>query len=86
MREYQPGDIRFTANGKTLYAFCMEIPDGDIHLQSLGLKAETGEKITSVRLLGSNEKIQWTQNDKEAVIKKPSILPTFNTIVFEINL
>jgi len=86
VRQYKPGDIRFTIKGKTLYAFVMEIPDGDIHLKSLGLKTETGKKISSVKLLGSNEKIQWSQNNEEVVIQKPGNLPAFNTIVFEIQM
>ena len=85
VRPYQPGDLRFTMKGKTLYAFCMEPPVGDIHIQSLGLKKETGKKISSVKLLGSNEKIKWTQNDTEVVIQKPAYLPTFNTLVFAIH-
>jgi len=86
VREYLPGDFRFTVKGKTLYAFCMEIPDGNVILQSLGLKTNTGQKIKSVKLLGSNEKIQWTQNDTEVLIMRPADLPKFNTIVFEIQL
>ena len=84
VRKYQPADLRFTTKGKTLYTFCMENPIGDIHIKSLGLKTETGRKITSVKLLGSDEKIQWTQNSEEVVIRKPSRLPAFTTIVFVI--
>ena len=86
VRNYLPGDFRFTVKGKNLYAFCMEAPTGDIHIQSLGLKTETGQKIKSVKLLGNNDKIQWMQNDAEVIIKKPASLPKFNTIVFEIQL
>ena len=86
VRKYHPGDIRFTTKGKTLYAFVMEIPEGDIHLKSLGLQTETGKKITSVKLMGSKEKIQWTQNNEVVVIRKPVNLPPFKTIVFEIQL
>ena len=84
VRKYQPGDLRFTTKGNTLYAFCMEKPAGDIHIQSLGLKAATGKKINSVKLLGSSEKIRWTQSDTGLVIQKPSNMPDFTTVVFEI--
>jgi len=83
VRNYQPGDIRFTVKKNLLYAFCMEKPEGEIHIQSLGLKTETGQKISFVKLLGSNEKIRWKQNDKELIIQKPNQLPDYNTIVFE---
>jgi alpha-L-fucosidase len=84
VRAYQSGDLRFTVKGKTLYAFCMETPEGDIHVKSLGLKTETGKKVSSITLLGSKEKISWTQNDNEVIIKKPAQLPAYHTIVFAI--
>jgi alpha-L-fucosidase len=84
VRAYQPGDLRFTVKGKTLYAFCMEKPTGDIHIKSLGLKTATGQKVSSIKILGSSEKIQWSQNDDELVIRKPARLPEYNTVVFEL--
>jgi alpha-L-fucosidase len=86
VRKYLPGDFRFTVKGKKLYAFCMEMPEGDIQLRSLGLKTETGQKVKSVKLLGSAQKVQWTQNDAEVRIERPADLPKFNTVVFEIQL
>jgi alpha-L-fucosidase len=86
VRKYVPGDIRFTVKGKTLFAFSMETPDTDLHIKSLGLKTATGKKISSVKLLGSNEKIQWSQNDDEVTIKRPANMPKFNTLVFAIQL
>ena len=32
VRAYLPDDFRFTVKGKTLYAFFMEIPDGDFQV------------------------------------------------------
>ncbi|MDR0814592.1 MAG: alpha-L-fucosidase [Bacteroidales bacterium] len=84
VRAYSSSDLRFTAKGKTVYAFCMEQPNGDIHIKSLGLKSATGKKISSVKMLGSAEKIKWSQNDGEVVIKKPAQLPKYNTVVFAI--
>ncbi|MDR2469181.1 MAG: alpha-L-fucosidase, partial [Tannerella sp.] len=84
VRKYRPGDLRFTTKGKTVYAFCMERPEGDIHIRSLGLKTVTGKKISSIKLLGSNEKIEWTQTGDEVTIRKPAGLPNFTTLVFAI--
>jgi alpha-L-fucosidase len=84
VRNYYQGDLRFTMKGKTLYAFCMEKPESDIHISSLGLKVETGQKVKSISLLGSKEKIKWSQNDGEVVIQKPTQLPKYETVVFEI--
>jgi alpha-L-fucosidase len=86
VRKYQTTDIRFTVKGKTLYAFCMENPAEDIHIKSLGLKTETGKKISSVKLLGSKESIKWVQNEDEVIIRKPANMPGYNTIVFAIQL
>jgi hypothetical protein len=50
----------------------------------LGLKTATGQKVSSISLLGSKEKIKWTQNKEEVVIQRPAQLPEYNTVVFEI--
>jgi alpha-L-fucosidase len=86
VRAYQPTDLRFTLKGKILYAFCMENPTEDIHVKSLGLKTETGAKVSSIKMLGSEEKITWTQNDNEVVIQKPAKLPAYSTVVFAVKL
>jgi alpha-L-fucosidase len=86
VRPYRQDDFRFTVKGKTLYAFCMEKPDGDIRISSLGLKTATGQKIASVKMLGSDAKLKWMQTDDEMVIEKPARLPGYNTIVFAIRL
>jgi alpha-L-fucosidase len=85
VRKYERNDLRFTAKGKTLYAFCLEKPQGDIHISSLGLQTPTGQKVKSISLLGSKEKIKWSQNDAEVVIQKPDQLPGYDTVVFEIH-
>ncbi|MDR3093847.1 MAG: alpha-L-fucosidase [Bacteroidales bacterium] len=84
VRTYRQGDLRFTAKGKTIYAFCMEKPEADIHISSLGLQTATGRKVKSITLAGSKEKIKWTQNNREVVIQKPAQLPEYSTVVFEI--
>jgi len=86
IRDYKQGDLRFTQKGKTLYVFSMEKPERNIHISSLGLKTTTGQKVSSVRMLGSKEKIQWYQNNEEVVIKRPAQLPEYNTVVFAIKL
>jgi alpha-L-fucosidase len=83
--KYKQGELRFTKKGKTLYAFCMGKPEGDIHISSLGLQTATGQKVKSISLLGSKEKIKWTQNNEEVLIQKPDQLPEYDTVVFEIH-
>jgi alpha-L-fucosidase len=84
VRNYKAGDLRFTAKGNTIYAFCMEKPESDIHISSLGLQTATGRKVKSISLLGSKEKIKWTQNKDEILIQRPEQLPEYSTVVFEI--
>ena len=84
VRKYRPGDLRFTAKGKTIYTFCMERPEGDIRVKALGLKNADVKKVSSVKLLGGKGKIDWTQTDDELIIRKPSALPNFTTLVFAV--
>jgi len=86
VRKYQAGDLRFTMKDKTLYTFCMENPTDNIHIKSLGLKTKSGTQVKSIELLGSKEKVKWTQNEEEVVIQKPASASSFNTIVFAIQL
>ncbi len=81
IRAYESGDLRFTTNGKTLYAFAMEHPTGDLTIHSV----PKTQKVRSVKLLGSKEKIRFTQSaDGALTIHKPTTLPDYRVIVFKI--
>ena len=74
---YTAKDIRFTAKGDTLYAFCLATPTEELKIVSLGKKSKYDVKeITSVEMLGSSEKIKWKQEDGALVIGKMKTLPT----------
>ena len=63
----------------------MENPTQNIRLKSLGKNGKlAGKKIASVTLLGSGEKISWTQNNDALVIKKPAKLPDYSVVAFKI--
>jgi alpha-L-fucosidase len=69
---YTAKDVRFTAKGETLYAFLLAAPTEDLQIASLGKKSKYQVKdIVSVNMLGSNEKIVWSQQDTALVITKP---------------
>lgn len=79
--EYTAEDIRYTRDkaDKYLYATAMDMPKGDVVLREV---AKAGREIKSITLLGSKEKIQWTQSGSEVKISKPDfsnslILPVF---------
>jgi alpha-L-fucosidase len=84
-RAYQPGDIRFTTKGNTLFAFCMAKPTTDIKMASLGKNSKYLDKaIASVTMLGSNEKLNWVQQGDALVITKPVTLPAWQVTGFKI--
>lgn len=81
VRAYQADDLRFTTKGDLLYAITMERPTGNIAIKTLG----NTKKVASVKLLGSDEKIHFSQTAKDGlVIKKPANLPAYNLLAFEI--
>ncbi|MFC2099080.1 alpha-L-fucosidase, partial [Bacteroidota bacterium] len=83
--KYDARNIRFTTKGETLYAFCMDIPQEDITINSLGKRSELNNKtIASVKMLGSKEKLVWNQNDDALVITKPMNLPEWRVVSFKV--
>lgn len=84
-RGYQPTDVRFTTKGGNLYAYCMAAQTGDIKLTSLGKSSKYLDKpIASVTMLGSKEKLTWTQQDDALVITKPASLPKWQVVGFKV--
>jgi alpha-L-fucosidase len=63
VKPYTPADFRFTAKGNTVYAIGMACPaDGKASIHALGTAHEGASMaIANVELLGSAEKITWTQ-------------------------
>ncbi len=71
-------NIRFTMSkdGKTLYAFCLGEPQGDIAIKALGSASGKLEKpIASVTLLGGKNDLTWKQNADVLMITKPATCP-----------
>ena len=68
--KYTARDIRFTTKGGALYAIALGWPaDGTLVVKSL---AKPAGKVTSVQLLGSGAKLQWSQTDDGLVVSLPS--------------
>jgi alpha-L-fucosidase len=73
-KPYTPDDFRFTAKGATVYAIGMACPkDGNATIHSLG-KSHEGSSIpiASVDLLGSTDKVTWTQGADALEVTLPS--------------
>jgi alpha-L-fucosidase len=83
--KFNSKDIRFTTKDGFLYAFCLGTPAGDIKIMSLGKNSRyKSGAIKSVKMLGSDIKVKWSQEADAMVIKKPSKLPKWPVIGFRI--
>ena len=85
VRPYESTDIRFTTKGEKLYAFCMGKPTDNIQITSLGKNSKlNGKTVASVKRLGSKEKLIWKQESDALVINKPTRLPDWQVVTFEV--
>ena len=83
--KFNSKDIRFTTKDGVLYAFCLGTPTEDILIKSLGKNSKFAENpVTSVKMLGSELKVKWSQTELGMVIKKPARLPSWQVIGFKI--
>jgi alpha-L-fucosidase len=73
---YDSQDIRFTTRGNVLYAFCLDRPQKDIRIASLGSHSAVNRAaIASVSLLGDDQHTHWKQHSDSLIIRKPSAIP-----------
>jgi alpha-L-fucosidase len=82
---YGEQDIRFTRKGNMLYAFCMAVPTKDVRIKSLGKSSTvSSSEVSTVQLLGSDEKLSWTQEADALAIRCPAKMPCEHAITFRI--
>jgi alpha-L-fucosidase len=80
-------DFRFTAKGDVLYAIELGWPTNGVSIKSLGQSAKLlDQKIRKIELLGSKEKIKWSQTADALDISQPKNKPSDIAIVFKIFL
>ena len=66
-------DIRFTTKNNTLYAFILKWPEGDkVVIRTLNKEAEN---LQAVKMLGSEESLQWTQESDGLHVQLPKDKP-----------
>jgi alpha-L-fucosidase len=83
--QYSAKDIRFTAKGTIVYAFCLDVPvEKKIYISSFALKANPSRKIKAVELLGSKEAIKWVQKEDMLVINTPETFPCKEAVAFKL--
>ncbi len=70
---YSSEDIRFTSKGSQLYAIALAWPkDGKLTIKSLAKGGPYGVvRVKNLRLLGSNTKLKWRQDDKGLAVELP---------------
>jgi alpha-L-fucosidase len=79
-------DMRFTSKGGDIYAITLGVPTGDVSISALakGSPLVTGEP-SSIALLGSDEKVQWSRTEHGIVISLPATLPCKSALCFKIS-
>lgn len=78
-------DVRFTAGNHAVYAILLGWPTQEIRIEALGAHAPYGLKqISSVKLLGSDEKLKWRQEANALAIQKPAKKPCDYAYAFKI--
>jgi alpha-L-fucosidase len=82
---YGNDEVRFTTRKGKLYIFVLNPKSGKIELPALGLKSpEKPNKIKSVKLIGSKNKIEFEQDDDKLTFTVPENRPNKYTSVFEV--
>ena len=78
-------DVRFTTKGDALYAICLAWPEKEVVIRSLSTLLPLCQgKIADVKLLGCDEKLQWTRGENGLLIKAPSTKPCDYAFTFKI--
>jgi alpha-L-fucosidase len=84
-KPFSAEDVRFTTKGNTLYAIVLDWPTKPLQIKSLGTAAKLLDKpIADIQLLGSDEKIQWSQGEQFLTIEAAKNKPCDYAVVFKI--
>ncbi len=84
---FTPADVRFTRKGNAVYAFLLAWPRREARIASLGSQSRYAPvAIEHVSLLGSDEKLHWTQQPQALVINVPPAPRSAFAPVFKIEL
>jgi alpha-L-fucosidase len=75
-------DVRFTVNGRNLYAICLGWPEKPVTIEALA--ALWGPEIQSVRMLGIDEELKWRLDEKGLTISPPQQKPCRHAVAFKI--
>jgi alpha-L-fucosidase len=86
-RPFTAQDVRFTTKDGALYAVALGWPAEPLRIKSLGTSARLLERpISQIQLLGSEETVQWSQQEEALVIQPLENKPCESAIVFKVLL
>ena len=85
-QKYSAKDIRFNRKGdKVLYVTLLGVPEEDITVKALGTKtAQNSRKIRNITMLGSADKVVWTQAQDGLTIACPAAVPATEAVVYKV--
>lgn len=81
---YTEKDIRFTSKGEDVYAFTLDVPKERITIKVLSEKSGNG-KIANVSLVGSTEKVKWSQKGDALIIEASKSYPSEFAAAYKIS-
>jgi alpha-L-fucosidase len=80
-------DVRFTTKGPILYAFVQGWPESAATIRALGTGSpQQSPRITSVRMLGQNENLKFTQDASALKVTMPANRPPASDIGITLKL
>ncbi|MBI9064437.1 MAG: alpha-L-fucosidase [Marinilabiliaceae bacterium] len=83
---YGHDEVRFVTKNNALYAIVLNPEAGAIELPSLGLNSKQRPgKITSIRMIGSDEQIEFEQHTDKLILIVPENRPNKYATVFKID-
>jgi len=74
-------DVRFTSKGSTLYAIALGVPTKELRIKSISKKAA---KVGDIQVVGSDQKLQWKQEDDALSIQPLAQWPCKHAVSFRI--
>jgi alpha-L-fucosidase len=79
-------DIRFAIKENAVYAACLDWPESDFKIRSMGRNELPGMRIAKVEMLGSSENLFWLQEEEFLRIVPPGEKPCQFVYIFKIIL
>lgn len=84
---YGHNEVRFTTNGRYLYVIVLNPKVGAIKIPSLGSNSDQKPgKITSIKMIGGDKKIDFEQNENNLIVQVPKNRPNKYATIFKVKM